>query len=94
MGTAVALAVAMPVMEFVCPGAPVTIETPGVRVRRLQPSAMCTAADSWRVSYTDIPSRAAVLSTSLRWSPTSVKMFSTPWLRRLRTNSSDPVGMT
>ena len=50
IGTAVASAVAMPVIEFVWPGAPVTSETPGVRVSLVQPSAMCTAADSWRVS--------------------------------------------
>ena len=50
IGTAVALAVAIPVIEFVWPGAPVTRETPGFLVSRVHPSAMCTAADSWRVS--------------------------------------------
>ena len=50
IGTAVAFAVAIPVMEFVWPGAPVTMETPGDRVSLVHPSAICTAADSCRVS--------------------------------------------
>ena len=40
IGLPVALAVAMPVIELVWPGEPVTSETPGVRVILPQPSAM------------------------------------------------------
>ena len=39
-GLPVAFAVAMPVIELVCPGEPVTSDTPGVRVILPQPSAM------------------------------------------------------
>ena len=40
IGLPVVCAVAIPLIELVWPGPPVTIDTPGVRVMRPQPSAI------------------------------------------------------
>src|SRR5215472_17751243 len=60
---------------------------------RAHASAACVTPDSCRISTMRNPARAASARTSFRWSPTSVKIVSSPNCAALRTNSSAPFGI-
>src|SRR5260221_12210107 len=60
---------------------------------RAQASAACITADSWRMSTMRSPARAAAARTSFRWSPTRVKIVSSPSRAASWTNRSAPFGI-
>src|SRR5574341_370548 len=90
-GLAAIHAVVTPVSECVCPGPPVTTDTPGRPVTRAQPSARWVAPDSWRVSTIATPSSRQALKIEFTWSPQRPKTRATPCRRIARTSRWAPV---
>ena len=90
-GDSAARATKRPVTPLQWPGPAVSRATPGSPVRRPQPSAMCTAAASWRVwmSRRPLPMQASKIGRF--WLPERAKRWRTPAAVSAWTTLSAPV---